>query len=85
MMEAATSNQKAILKLLDVYGADINSLDAFGSTALHCAYRYGYTELGQYMIAKLGADDTILDLRSRSCYDVAMGRDGGGGSAFSSP
>ena len=83
MMEAATSNRKAILKLLDSFGADINAVDARGCTALHCAFRYGYAELGHYMVSKLGADDQVLDARGRSCYDVALGA--GGSSGVASP
>ena len=70
MMEAAVNNRKAIIKLLDSFGADINAADRHGSTALHAACRYGYEGLAEYMVKKLGADDTVLDAKGRSCYEV---------------
>ena len=68
MMEAAVNNRKGILKLLDSFGADINLVDHAGASALHYAYRYGYTQLGEYMVKRLGADDSIMDKQGRSCY-----------------
>ncbi len=71
MMEAATNNRKAMCKVLDSFGADVNLADGRGLTALHLCYLYGYEALGLYLVAKLGADDSRLDARGRSCFDMA--------------
>jgi ankyrin repeat protein len=73
MMEAAINNRKPIIKMLDSFGADINLRDErHGRTALHYAYFYGYSQLGEYMMEKLGADGSILDNNRRSCYDMVL-------------
>lgn len=73
MMEAAINNRKQILKLLDSFGADINLCDErHGRTALHYAFFYGYSQLGEYMIEKLGADPTVVDAKKRTCYDMLL-------------
>ena len=70
-MEAVINNRKAIVKLLDSFGANMNLRDAHrGLTALHYAHFYGYAPLGEYMVAKLGADDQSLDSLGRTCYDM---------------
>ena len=72
MMYAAINNRKAILKLLDSFGADVNLGDTHcGLTALHYAHFYGYAALGDYMVAKLGADAAVVDGRGRTCFDMA--------------
>lgn len=73
MMEAAINNRKQIMKLLDSFGADINLCDErHGRTALHYAYFYGYNQLGEYMVAKLGADPSVVDFKNRTCYDMLL-------------
>ncbi len=71
MMEAAINNRKAIVKMLDSFGADVNLVDDVGMTALHYAHRYGYAALADYMVAKLGADDRVRDSRGRTCHDMS--------------
>jgi ankyrin repeat protein len=86
MMFAAINNRKAILKLLDSFGADVNLKDTHhGLTALHYAYFYGYSQLGEYMVAKLGADDQTFDDNGRTCYDMAGGGLKQTGGAMKSP
>ena len=69
-MVAAQNNQKAILKQLYRFGlADsINDQDYKGNTALHYAQMYGYTQLAEYMVSKLGADETLVNRDGASAW-----------------
>jgi hypothetical protein len=69
-MVAAQNNQKAILKQLYRFGlADhINEQDYKGNTALHYAQMYGYTQLAEYMVSKLGADETLVNRDGASAW-----------------
>ena len=67
-MVAAQNNQKAILKQLYRFGVEVNEQDYKGNTALHYAQLYGYTALAEYMISKLGADETLINKDGASCW-----------------
>lgn len=67
-MVAAQNNSKGVLKLLYRFGVSINDVDYRGNTALHYATKYGYHSLAEYMIRKLGADDTVANNQGATCY-----------------
>ena len=63
------NNKKKIVKLALRYGADINSVNNSGNTALHFCAKYGLTSLSRYLISK-GADPTIRNNEGRLCSEV---------------
>lgn len=67
-MVAAQNNNKGVLKLLHRYGVSIDDVDFKGNTALHYATKYGYYSLAEYMVRKLGADDSITNNQGATCY-----------------
>lgn len=67
-MVAAQNNNKGVLKLLYRFKVSINDVDFRGNTALHYATKYGYHQLADYMIRKLGADDSIANNHGATCY-----------------
>jgi ankyrin repeat protein len=50
------------------WGAELNSQNAQGQTALHYCFAYHYDELGAYLIEK-GASDSITNYFGWTCYD----------------
>jgi ankyrin repeat protein len=46
----------------------INDQDYKGNTALHYAQMYGYTQLAEYMVSKLGADETLVNRDGASAW-----------------
>jgi len=68
--ESVLNNRKPLVTLLDDFGADVNAVGPRGFTALHYACKYGYSTLCDYMITKLGADETILNDDGCSCFQL---------------
>jgi ankyrin repeat protein len=69
---APTGMMAAVKYLVDELGADVNAVDADGTTALHHAAARGDNEMILYLVQK-GADVTIVDRRGRSTADMANG------------
>jgi hypothetical protein len=65
---AAQNGNKRFVKLCLRRGASMNLQNFFGQTALHFAFGYGYTEVGDYLVSK-GADDSILNKDGLTCYE----------------
>jgi ankyrin repeat protein len=55
---AAQNGSKRMAKLCLRYGADIDTINNNGQTALHFAFGYGYDALGEYLVQK-GANDSL--------------------------
>lgn len=65
---ACQNGLKRIVKLALRRGANINSQNIRGNTALHFCFAYGYGDsLGAYLISK-GADTTIENDEGRVCF-----------------
>lgn len=64
---AAQNGNKRVVKLCLRHGASLDIQNASGQTALHFAYGYNYTELGQYIHSK-GANDSIRNDDGLTCY-----------------
>jgi hypothetical protein len=72
LLVACQNGLKRIVKLALKCGADINHRNGAGNTALHFCYMYGFGKtLGTYLMEK-GADETIRNRRSQTCFDVTM-------------
>ena len=72
LLVACQNGLKRIVKLALKVGCDINHQNGSGNTALHFCYMYGFGDtLGKY-IAEKGGDDTVLNYKQLSCYDVTM-------------
>jgi hypothetical protein len=65
---ACQTNNKKMAKLCLRWGAELNSQNAQGQTALHYCFAYHYDELGAYLIEK-GASDSITNYFGWTCYD----------------
>ena len=65
---AAQNGSKRLIKLALRRGAAMDAQNLNGQTALHFAYGYGYTTVGDYMVSK-GADDTIRNKDDLTCYE----------------
>ena len=63
---ACQNNDKRVAKLALRKGANINSSNLVGNTALHFCYKYGHIELAKYLISK-GADKTLKNLDDETC------------------
>jgi ankyrin repeat protein len=48
--------------------ADCNASNHAGNTPLHFATAYGYEALAKYLLTH-GADDTIMNISGKTCYD----------------
>merc|ERR550534_3290339 len=68
LLVAAQNGTKKLIKTALRYGADINSQNKQGQTALHYCFAFKYEELAAYLISK-GADDTIHNSFGYTCYD----------------
>eukprot|EP00606_Chrysophyceae_sp_TOSAG23-5_P000215 GSChrysophyteH2.ASY1.ANO1.1443.1 assembled CDS len=64
----AQNGNKRLVKLCMRRGADLNGQNLTGQTALHFAFGYGYTEVGDYLVKK-GADDSIRNKDGLTCYE----------------
>jgi hypothetical protein len=71
---AAQNGSKRLVKLCLRRGASLNLQNLNGQTALHFAFGYGYTEVGDYLVSK-GADDSIRNKDSLTCYEGLEGRE----------
>jgi ankyrin repeat protein len=69
---APTGMMAAVKFLVEELGADVNAVDADGTTALHHAAARGDNAMILYLVQK-GADVTIVDRRGRSTADMANG------------
>lgn len=65
---AAQNGSKRLVKLCLRRGASLNLQNLNGQTALHFAFGYGYTDVGEYLISK-GADDSVRNKDSLTCYE----------------
>jgi hypothetical protein len=65
---AAQNGSKRLVKLCLRRGANLNVQNLNGQTALHFAYGYGYSDVGDYLVGK-GADDSIRNKDSLTCYE----------------
>jgi ankyrin repeat protein len=70
LMVATQNHNKRIVKSLLRRGASATIRNLHGDTALHHAFGLSYDELGNYLIAKGGADDTILNSEGLTCYEM---------------
>ena len=70
LMVACQNNNKKIVKALLRRGANTNVRSLTGDTALHHAFGLSYTDLGEYLVAKGGADDSILNCKGLTCYEA---------------
>jgi ankyrin repeat protein len=68
----------AALSSLIEAGADPNSTDRQGQSALHGAATWGWNDVITYLVQQ-GADINITDARGITPLDVSMGRGGGRG------
>lgn len=64
---AAQNNQKDICKALHNRGADLDTQNRLGQTALHFAFAFGYTELGKWLVQK-GANTNVKNANGMTCY-----------------
>ena len=69
---APTGMMAAVKYLVEELGADVNAVDADGTTAMHHAASRGDNEMIVYLVGK-GADVTVIDRRGRSTADMANG------------
>lgn len=65
---AAQNGSKRLVKLCLRKGADLNLQNLNGQTALHFAYGYGYSDVGDYLVGK-GADDSLRNKDGLTCYE----------------
>ena len=70
----AQNGNRRLVKLCIRRGANLNIQNLTGQTALHFAYGYGYTEVGDYLLSK-GADDSIRNKDNLTCYEGLSARD----------
>ena len=71
---AAQNGSKRLVKLCLRRGASLNLQNLNGQTALHFAFGYGYTDVGDYLVSK-GADDSIRNKDGLTCYEGLEGRE----------
>jgi ankyrin repeat protein len=69
---APTGMFAAVKYLVEELGADVNAVDADGTTALHHAAARGDNEMILYLVQK-GADVTVTNRRGQSIADMANG------------
>jgi ankyrin repeat protein len=69
---APTGMMAAVRYLVDELGADVNAVDADGTTAMHHAAARGDNEMIIYLVQK-GADVTVVNRRGQSTADMANG------------
>ncbi len=60
----AQNSSKIIIKIALRYGAQINSCNNMGNTALHFAMEYKYNRIYEYLLAK-GANPELKNLRGK--------------------
>jgi len=65
---AAQNGSKRLVKLCLRRGASLNLQNLSGQSALHFAFGYGYSDVGEYLISK-GADDSIRNKDGLTCYE----------------
>mmetsp|Transcript_13392 Transcript_13392/g.30917 ORF Transcript_13392/g.30917 Transcript_13392/m.30917 type:complete len:337 (+) Transcript_13392:45-1055(+) len=68
LITAAQNNQQKVVKELHNRGADLNSQNRLGQTALHFAFAFGYTELGKWLVKK-GAATSLKNSSGMTCYE----------------
>lgn len=59
-----------LVRLVVKCGINLDARNNDGRTALHLAFAFGHDGLGEYLTEQ-GADDTLVDDESLSCYDIA--------------
>jgi ankyrin repeat protein len=69
---APTGMMAAVRFLVEELGADVNAVDADGTTAMHHAAARGDNEMILYLVQK-GADVTVVNRRGQSTADMANG------------
>ena len=62
------NGSKRLIKLCLRRGAYLDVQNLNGQTALHFAFGYGYTDVGEYLVGK-GANDSILNKDNLTCYE----------------
>ena len=67
LIVAAQNNHKDLCKALHHRGADLDTQNRLGQTALHFAFAFGYTELGKWLVQK-GANTNIKNANGMTCY-----------------
>lgn len=65
---AAQNGNKRMVKLCLRRGAMLNTQNLNGQTALHFAFAYGYSDVGEYLVGK-GADDSLRNKDGLTCYE----------------
>merc|ERR1711871_1811021 len=65
---AAQNGSKRLVKLALRRGAQMDTQNLNGQTALHFAFGYAFDDLGSYMVSK-GANDTIRNKDGLTCYE----------------
>jgi len=68
LIVSAQNNQKGLCKMLHNRGADLNTQNRLGQTALHFAFAFGYTELGKWLVKK-GANTNLKNSNGMTCYE----------------
>ena len=68
LIVACQNNRKRIAKMALRYGVDPNAQNHQGNTALHYCLEYGYTDLGEYLLAK-GARDHLRNANGRTAHE----------------
>lgn len=69
---APTGMMAAVKYLVEELGADVNAVDADGTTAMHHAASRGDNEMILYLVQR-GADVTVINRRGQSTADMANG------------
>ena len=65
---ACQQGSKKLAKFLLKRGADMNSQNNGGNTALHYLHEYKHLSLAEYLLRK-GANDSIKNVLLRTCYE----------------
>ena len=67
---AAQLGNDELARLVVKHRINLDARNSDGRTALHLAFAFGHDSLGEYLTVE-GADDSLVDDESLSCYDIA--------------